>query len=238
MTGCHTNTATSPLSACHEAAVWVKILPIQADLSWSTLPHVPLCTAAFSFFFSSYYILLPFCLFGLNRHLPLLALETHSLRACLSLNPSNNRVLSLTIALDMRLFLLILRQLSSTLLQLLLVCHMAILVNPARGILFAHCTFDVALSPPRFPAHWLPFASLPIRLLSYFGFGLLAAVWEDFFSIWSHFKRALLFVFFPRPSPNHPILWLAHLFRPLLLPRFRWSFPYYNSRSVILSTVF
>ena len=36
---------------------------------------------------------------------------------------------------------------------------MAILVNPAQGILFAHCTFHVALSPPRFPAHWLPFAS-------------------------------------------------------------------------------
>jgi len=46
---------------------------------------------------------------------------------------------------------------------------------------------------PRFPAHWLPFASFLIRLLSYFGFGLLAAFWEDFFSI--DFKRALLFVF-------------------------------------------
>jgi len=29
----------------------------------------------------------------------------------------------------------------------------SLLVNPARGILFAHCAFDVALSPPRFPAH-------------------------------------------------------------------------------------
>ena len=63
-----------------------------------------------------------------------------------------------------------------------LVCHMAILVNLTRRILFAHCAFDVAVSPPRFPAHWLPFASFRIRLLSCFGFGLLAAVWEDFFS--------------------------------------------------------
>jgi len=45
MTGCHTNSATAPLSACHEAPE--KTLPIQADLSWSPLPHVPLCTAAF-----------------------------------------------------------------------------------------------------------------------------------------------------------------------------------------------
>jgi len=52
--------ATAPLSACHEAPV--KTLPIQADFSWSPLSHVPLCTAAFAFFLSSYYILLPFFL--------------------------------------------------------------------------------------------------------------------------------------------------------------------------------
>ena len=40
----------------------------------------------------------------------------HSLQACLPLCPSSNRVLSLSIALDTRLFLLILRPLSSTLL--------------------------------------------------------------------------------------------------------------------------
>ena len=113
MTGCHTNTATAPLSACHEAPV--KMLPIQADVSLSPLSHVPFCTAAFSFFFSGYYILLPFCLCGLNRHLPLLGPETLSLQACLSLCPSGNRVLSLSIALDIRLFLLILRPLCSTL---------------------------------------------------------------------------------------------------------------------------
>jgi len=83
---------------------------------WSLLPHVPLCTAAFTFFFSSCYILLPFCLVCLNRHLPLLGPETHSLQACLSLCPSSNRVLSLSITLDTHLFLLILRPLSSTLL--------------------------------------------------------------------------------------------------------------------------
>jgi len=106
MAGCHTNTATAPLSACHEALV--KTLPIQADLSWSRLPLAPFCAAAFSFFSSSYYILLPFCLFCLNRHLVLLGPETHSLRANLSLCPSSNRILSLSITLDIRVFLLIL----------------------------------------------------------------------------------------------------------------------------------
>jgi len=47
ITGCHTNTATAPLSGCHEALV--KTLPIQANLSLSPLPLVPVCTAAFSF---------------------------------------------------------------------------------------------------------------------------------------------------------------------------------------------
>jgi len=83
MTGCHTNTAKALLSACHEAPV--KTLPIQADLSWSPLPHVRLCTTAFSF-------------------------------SCPPLCPSSNRVLSLLIAFDIRLFLLILRPLSSKLL--------------------------------------------------------------------------------------------------------------------------
>ena len=110
---CQTNTVTTPLSACHE-----KTLPIQADLSWSPLPHVSLCTAASSFFVSSYNILLPFCHFCLNRHLPLLGPGTHSLRACLPLCPSSNRVLSLSIALDIRLSLLILRPLSAKLLLL------------------------------------------------------------------------------------------------------------------------
>jgi len=114
MTGCHTHTGTAPLSAWHEAPE--TTLPIQANFSWSLLPHVSLCTAAFAFFFSSCYILLPFCLVCLNRHQPLLGPETHSLRACLSLRPSSNRVLTLSIALDTHLFLLILRLLSSTLL--------------------------------------------------------------------------------------------------------------------------
>ena len=107
---------TNNLSACHEAPG--KMLPIQTDLSWpgSPLPLVPLCTAAFSFFFSSYYNLLPFCPFCLNCHLPVLGPETHSLHPCLSLCPSCNRVLSLSIGLDIRLFPLILRPLTSKLL--------------------------------------------------------------------------------------------------------------------------
>jgi len=64
----------------------------------------------------SYYILLPFCLVCLNRHRPLLGPESYSLQACLPLCPSSNRVLSLSIALDTLLFLLILRPLSSKLL--------------------------------------------------------------------------------------------------------------------------
>jgi len=138
MTCCHTNPATAPLSACHE--VLVKTLPIQADLSCSPLPLVTfwLCTAAFSF------ILLPFCLFCLNSHLPLLGHDTHSLRVrtrfslCLSSHfvamipiasesehgslcaypVTLNCVLrcSISIALDIRLFFLILRPLSSNLL--------------------------------------------------------------------------------------------------------------------------
>jgi len=149
MTGCHTNTATAPLSACHEAPV--TMLPIQADLSWSPLTHVPLCTVACSFFFSNYDTLLPFCLVCLNCHLSLLGPETHSLKACLSLCPSSNRVLYLSIAPDIRLFLLTLRPLDSKLLFDRL--PHGNLGNPARSILFAHCVFDVALSPPRFPVH-------------------------------------------------------------------------------------
>jgi len=84
---------------------------------------------------------------------------------------------------------------------------MAILVNPTQRILFAHCAFDVALSPPRFPVHWLPFASFLILYFSCFGFCLLAAVQADFFSI--GFKRTLLFVFFARPAPNYPILFCS-----------------------------
>ena len=74
-----------------------------ANSGWFELessPLVPLCTAVFSCFFSSYYILLPFCLVCLNRHLSLLGPETHSLQACLSLCPSSNCILSLSFALD------------------------------------------------------------------------------------------------------------------------------------------
>ena len=89
-TGCHTNTASAPLSAYHEALV--KTLPIQADLSWSSPPLTPLCTAAFLFFFSSYCILLPVFVWTVTCRY--LALKTHSLWACLSLYPSSNRILS------------------------------------------------------------------------------------------------------------------------------------------------
>ena len=81
----HTNTALAPLSAFNKALA--KTLPIQADLNWSPLPLVPLCTAIFSFFFSNNHMLLPFWLFCLNRHLPLLGPETHSLRVYICLCP-------------------------------------------------------------------------------------------------------------------------------------------------------
>ena len=96
MTGCHTNTVTALLSVCHEAPV--KTLPMQANFSWS-----PFLTS----------LLFLFCL---DCHLSLLGPETQSLRACLSLCSSSNRVLSLSIALDIRLFHLIIQPLSSKLL--------------------------------------------------------------------------------------------------------------------------
>jgi len=118
----------------HEAIV--KTLPIQADLSWSPPPLVNLCTAAFSFFFSSSYIML-FCLIC---PLSLLGPETphDSLRACLSLCPYSNHGLFLAIALDIRLLFLKLWLLSSK--------HFFprpphVKVNPTRGILSAHCAF-------------------------------------------------------------------------------------------------
>ena len=58
---------------------------------------------------------------------------------------------------------------------------MEILMTPVRDIPFTHYTFDVALSPPRFPAHWLPSTSFLIRLLSCFDLYSVAAVWENFF---------------------------------------------------------
>ena len=101
----------------------------------------------------------PILLFCLNRQLPLLGLEIHSLRACLFLCPCSNRVLSLSIAPDIHLSLDALAAFFKVV--FFLVCHVAILMNPARGILFAHCAFDVFLSPPLFPAHsdcfWPPF---------------------------------------------------------------------------------
>jgi len=112
-TGCHTRTASVPLPACHKALV--KTLPIQAILSWSLHPLVPLCTAAFSFVFSSFYILLPFCLFVWTVTCRYFAMKTiASEHADLCAHPVI--AFSLPIALDIRLFLLILRPLSSKLL--------------------------------------------------------------------------------------------------------------------------
>jgi len=199
--------------------------------SSSSRPTLHCC---FSFFFSSYDILLPFCLFCLNRHLPLLGPETHSLRACLSLCPSSNCVLSLSIALDIRLFYLIYRPLSAKLIFSRLPHGNLGEPNTKHTVHLMRiwcCSVATTLS-----THWLPFASLFIHLLSCFGFCLPAVLWENFFYI--GFKRALLFVFFPRPVPNHPILRIAHLFRPLLLLWFRSTFPYYNGRSIILSPKF
>jgi len=178
MIGCHTNIATAPLSESHEAAV--KTLPIQADLSWSPLPLVPLCTDAFSV--SSQLIVssshFAFFVWTVTcRHLALKPIASE--HAYLCAHSVSNRVLYLSIALDIRLFGLMLRPLSSKLFFSRL--PRGNLGDPARSILFAHCTFDVVLSSLRFLAHWLPFASSLICLLSCFGLCLLAAVWEDFF---------------------------------------------------------
>jgi len=101
-TSCHTDTASAPISACHEALV--KTLPIHfGPFSSGPILH---CNVFFSLL----------NLYSLNRHLPLLGPQTHRPQACLSLCPSNSRVLSLSITLDIRLFLLILQLLSSKLL--------------------------------------------------------------------------------------------------------------------------
>jgi len=120
MTDCNTNTATAPLSACHEAQV--KTLPIQSNLSWSPLPLVPLSLHCCIFFFlprvKLLYLapILPFLSEpSVVHHLPLCGPETHSLQACLSLCRSSNRVLSLSITLDIHIFFLILRPLSANL---------------------------------------------------------------------------------------------------------------------------
>ena len=169
-----------------------------------------LCTGAFSFFPPVIISCSHFCL---NRHLPFFALKpvaSEHAYLCAHLVIAFFPFLS-HLTFDFSSWY------SGRFLQscFSFVCHMAILVNPTRRIPFAHCAFDVALSPPRFPAHWLPVSSFLIHLLSCCGCCLLAVVWDDFFSI--GLKRVLLFVFFPRPAPNHPILRLAHLFRPLLL---------------------
>jgi len=74
MTDCHTNTATARLSVCHEAPE--KIVPIQADLSWSLFLSSHFALLLFVFSSSVIIILLPFCPFCLNGHLPLLGPAT------------------------------------------------------------------------------------------------------------------------------------------------------------------
>ena len=162
-------------------------------------------------------MLLPFCLFGLNLQLSLLGPKTHSLRACLSLCPSSNCVLSLSIALDTHLLLLILGPLSSTLLfarlprgnlgepnikhTLRSFAHLMLLCR--------HHTFERTDCP------LLPFLSVFSPALA------LACLLRFVIFFFIDFKRGLLLVFFPRPAPNHPIFQLAHFFRPQLLLRIR-----------------
>jgi len=115
MTGCHTNTATAPLSACHEALV--KTLPIQADLSWSPLPLVPLWNCCFSLFVLKLLHLAPILPF-VSGPSPAVTWPCHNLLACLFLCPSSICVLFLSIALNTHPFLLMLQPLSLKLLFL------------------------------------------------------------------------------------------------------------------------
>jgi len=185
-----------------------------ADLILSHPPCVQLCPAEFRFCFSSCYILLPFCPY-LNCHLALLGPETHSLQACLSLCPSSNRVLSISIALDIRLFPLILRPLSSKLL----------FARLPHGNLGEPSTKDTLRSLRIVPCHHHTFqhtdCSLPAALCIFSpALGLAACCGlSKNFSI--NYKRALLFVLLPQLAPNYQILLPAHLFRPLLLLWFR-----------------
>jgi len=209
MTGCHTNTATAPQSACHEALV--KTLLIQANLSWSPPPLVLLCTIDFTCLFSTYYrtqntefsnlhgfeihrtssngtkLLLQVIKAIINQSGSHFAFLIWTVTCC---NLALKRIVSEHAYLcanpviafcpfQSHLTFVFSSWHSSCFLQscFFSVCHVAILVNLTQTILFAHCAFDVALSLPHSPAHWLPFASFLIHLLSCFGFCLLAEAW-------------------------------------------------------------
>ena len=169
MTECHKNTATAPLSACHEASK----KRCQFRLIWAGVFSLSSHFALLLFLFPSQVVIsCSHC-----------ALFVCTVTCCyLALRPVASKPVYLC-AHPVITFSPY--QLHSTFVFsswyfgrffqscFLFVCHMAILVNPARSILFAHCAFDVALSLPCFPANWLPFAFFLIRPFNCFGFSCL-----------------------------------------------------------------
>ena len=142
-----------------------EVCPKFTVSSWSPPPLrlVSCGTVASCFPSSRHYMPLQFCPFNLIQkrlsHLLSLGSGTHSLRACLFLYLFSNFVLSFLISLDIHLFLLMFRLLSSKLLFPRLPCG-----NPGEVsgepntltrnlLLFTHFAFDVALSSTHFPTH-------------------------------------------------------------------------------------
>ena len=212
MTDCHTNTATAPLSVCHEAPV--QTLPIQADLSWSPLPLVPLCTTAFSCFFSSYYILLPFCLFALFvwtvtcRYLALKLLWACRF-LCQSRSFPFNRTWHSSFPPDTPDTFFKAAVFSSDTWQSWWTQHRvyssltAHLMLPCRHHAFQRTKFPL---PP---------------FLSVFSPALAFARLLQFERFLFHRLQTGVALRLPSTCSNHPILRLGHLFWPLLLLRFR-----------------
>jgi len=128
-------------------------------------------------------MLFPFCPFCLLPYLPFLCPETHSLQACLSLCQSRNRVLSISIALDIRRFLLILQLLSSNLFFACLphgnlgepntkhtLRSPRIWCCPVATTLSSKLTALCLLSYPSFLLLWLLFACCGLRIFFSIGF--------------------------------------------------------------------
>jgi len=197
---------------CRGSATSLRKLSI---IVYCSSPFLLLCL----FFFSSYYILITFCHFYYHLAVKPIA-SKHAYYVSVPIQWSSSLPFDCSGHLSFP---------SDTpaafFKDFFLVCYIKILVNSGltRGILFAHCAPDVALSPPHFPAKWLLLAPCLICLLFCFDPCLLTAVWENFCSINgrcpSSFKDKEQC---PRKSLPRPALLQCLLYSPCW-----WSIPCY-----------